>query len=327
MRLSIFEHILSGRNNMQKVTPPLEFLQRITKKYSRIWDYTDRALTQKANGELSWSDLCYLPIYDAGTILMQEYGCSIERAAGLAGYISALAAWRQDKRIYQFTRDLTAELVSHYQDIDIPVEIFRHMPAKCIYISFPYDKNEEPIDGFFAWIEHDVSEGKYEKLELRLLYVSSEGKATTQFIIHLQPHTNLSDGIDEAISQMRKNAQNEILMKGIEDFIQSQKTSICQVVQLLLYVCAENADIIEDEEQRKIYNISTFKIRDKYREIRKYNVGVSLSKAIQIKKKEGSPKASHVRRAHWHHYWVGTGNNRTLILRWLSPMLINAKKQ
>lgn len=314
---------------MRNITPPLEFLQTISKKYPRIWDYTDRALTQKANGELSWSDLCYLPIYDAGTILMQEYGCPIERAAGLAGCISALAAWRQDKRIYQFTRDLTAELVSHYQDIEIPVEIFHHMPAKCVYISFPYDKSEEPIDGFFAWIEHDVSEKRYEKLELRLLYMSPEGEATAQFIIHLQPHTNLSNGIDAAINQMRKNSQNEILMRGIEDFIQSQKTAICQVVQLLLYVCAENADITEDEEQSKIYNISTFKIRDKFREIRKYNVGVSLSKAIQTnkkQKKEGSPKASHIRRAHWHHYWVGTGDNRTLVLRWLSPMLINAKK-
>lgn len=35
----------------------------------------------------------------------------------------------------------------------------------------------------------------------------------------------------------------------------------------------------------------------------------------------------HMRRGHWHHFWTGPKNepeNRLLVLRWLSPMVIAA---
>jgi len=30
-----------------------------------------------------------------------------------------------------------------------------------------------------------------------------------------------------------------------------------------------------------------------------------------------------VRRAHWHHYWIGTKEKRELIPKWLPPILVN----
>lgn len=31
----------------------------------------------------------------------------------------------------------------------------------------------------------------------------------------------------------------------------------------------------------------------------------------------------HVRRAHWHHYWVGEGRSK-IVLRWINTTLVNA---
>lgn len=36
-----------------------------------------------------------------------------------------------------------------------------------------------------------------------------------------------------------------------------------------------------------------------------------------------SPKP-HVRRAHWHGYWVGSKSDKRFVLKWLHPILVNA---
>ena len=79
-------------------------------------------------------------------------------------------------------------------------------------------------------------------------------------------------------------------------------------------------------------------IKDKYSEIRKWNVGFRTGKAIrQYKEKlntiteessdstHASPRP-HMRRGHWHHFWTGSKSdetNRKLILKWLTPMMIS----
>ena len=35
-----------------------------------------------------------------------------------------------------------------------------------------------------------------------------------------------------------------------------------------------------------------------------------------------SPKASHYRSAHWHHYWVGSGDDKRLIIKWVEGVFV-----
>ena len=117
-----------------------------------------------------------------------------------------------------------------------------------------------------------------------------------------------------------------------------------------MYLCAQNADIQEDPEQKKIYKPGQ-KVADKPREVRKWDVGENLGEKIRIIKTRKSQsldddstkfleaenenpekiqKSSrkyknrpHMRRAHWHHYWVGEGR-KNLVLKWINSMFINA---
>lgn len=43
----------------------------------------------------------------------------------------------------------------------------------------------------------------------------------------------------------------------------------------------------------------------------------------------GSKKTPHVRRAHWHHFWIGSekAGNRKLVIRWLPPIAIGSRVQ
>lgn len=61
-----------------------------------------------------------------------------------------------------------------------------------------------------------------------------------------------------------------------------------------------------------------------------FNVGNVYAKAMEssnrnIAERIGSTKkkATHIRQAHWHSYWTGSGVNKRLILKWLNPMIIN----
>ncbi|EMO24671.1 hypothetical protein LEP1GSC170_1243 [Leptospira interrogans serovar Bataviae str. HAI135] len=38
---------------------------------------------------------------------------------------------------------------------------------------------------------------------------------------------------------------------------------------------------------------------------------------------EPKEKSPHIRRAHWHHFWAGSNEERKLILRWLPPIPVN----
>lgn len=103
-------------------------------------------------------------------------------------------------------------------------------------------------------------------------------------------------------------------------------------------VLASNAEIVPNSEQSFITKRGAT-IKDKYSEIRKWDVGIRIGAAIRqksasVEKGESIKTASghssprpHMRRGHWHHYWTGPRNvseNRRLILKWLSPMAVAA---
>ena len=107
-------------------------------------------------------------------------------------------------------------------------------------------------------------------------------------------------------------------------------------MQVVLYILAQNAEIAPDEEQVTVTKRGKT-IKDKYSEIRKWDVGERIGAAIRQQKMKVSEDDSentthnsprpHMRRGHWHHFWTGPKNepeNRLLVLRWLSPMVIAA---
>ena len=105
-----------------------------------------------------------------------------------------------------------------------------------------------------------------------------------------------------------------------------------QCLQIVLYILAQNADIIPDPEQTTITKRGKT-IKDKYSEIRKWDVGYRIGNELRKQKTiptdyqggtHNSPRP-HIRRGHWHHFWTGPRNDisqRKLILKWLSPMAI-----
>lgn len=320
--------------------PPLKLLNDISNRYQNIWKYTDEDVKNKDNGLDEWNDtLCYLPIGYGISILQYYYDVPMFEANIEGSVIVALASWRRDKRIYKFDEQLCNELFdeSISENFKIPVHIFQQLPAQCIYIQLPdiecsEEELEDTPDGFFVWIEHDYRP-EYNNLELRIEYINKLGQELSPYIVHLLPNGTIKDGIDDMLEQSFNNCTNnfinDAMRVSIQNTINESRKLICNSIQLILYVCSENADIKEDETQAKIYRMGQ-SIKDKYREIRKYNVGLLYAKALrqQEEMKErnidlGHKKSTHIRQAHWHHYWIGSGDKKQLVLKWLNSMIIN----
>ena len=113
-----------------------------------------------------------------------------------------------------------------------------------------------------------------------------------------------------------------------------------KILQLVLYICAENKEIEENALQKNITRKPKSKkyIKDKYREVQIWDCGNKISEKIRTflisdnktcssnsKIGNGKIKSPHSRRGHWHHFWIGKRNSeeRKLILKWVAPTFVN----
>lgn len=323
---------------------PLDFIITINKKYPNIWKYTEEFQSEKD----LWDDsVCYFPIGASMGILQEFYNVPFPLLTKDAYIISGLAGWRIDKQVYQFDEqicNLLFQQAENPEDLMLTTDVFKLLPSKSVYIKYPSniinDKNNY-VDGFLAWVESDMNDHSYELRLVHIGNINGERTTITNEIIHLTPGKTVSDGVDEALNLVKN--QNDIGNKVISDiqqdryFINDYKMRISRDIQLVLYLCASNADIEENPEQSKIYRFNNGIIKDKYREIKIYDVGYKLFDEIdtleEVEKgprkqsnSVGTSKSPHIRKAHWHHYWVGKENEKSKILKWLHPMFINPQK-
>ena len=129
------------------------------------------------------------------------------------------------------------------------------------------------------------------------------------------------------------------MLENAEDLEAVPTVAILVVLQMLLYIESVNAEIEDNPAQNRVYRQpkNSASIKDKFREVRQVEVGVRVSRALSAGRSNprskgtghggGSSKASHVRRGHWHSYWVGKKNEeRKLILKWVAPTIIHPEE-
>ena len=113
---------------------------------------------------------------------------------------------------------------------------------------------------------------------------------------------------------------------------------IVPFLNLVLYVCAENAEYREVKRPYKPTENIIQHTHTGYFEVKApkfWHIGDDIGRQLREAKKpvetvaetsgvHKSPRV-HYRRAHWHHFWAGPKDmpeKRKLILHWLAPMLV-----
>ena len=93
----------------------------------------------------------------------------------------------------------------------------------------------------------------------------------------------------------------------LEETILSEKKALNTVINCLYYLSAENADIKEIKNGKKLKKASSSPNGDNM-------------PAIKLKKRR-----PHARRAHWQHYWIGKGRTE-LVLRWKDDSFVGTNR-
>ena len=210
--------------------------------------------------------------------------------------------------------------------------MLNHLPYRSFYLKtstfeVTIADRKVPIDGFLVNLSYDVTEHK-EMLEITPCF---DGCATaptpiTVFDMKLKGNPPKSKG---------ENLFEQIMLGVFRGAEERRK-----VLQLILYIISQNADLLPENHKTETYvyreKTDGLPVKDKHREIRRWEVGSRigpmLKRSVTEHKRASSSgsrnrsKRPHMRRAHWHHYWVGSraSEGRKLILKWLHPMMIGS---
>lgn len=343
---------------------PLMLLRSISNKYPGCWDKIE-----KARKNMNWPTWCYIPADNCTQIVQTAMHEKGEKGVNPKFIITsmfdgdlmgALASWRESKEIYCFDPELEKELYKGANDtIDQKTReaAFENLPFPCIWI----ETNNlvianKQIKGFFVWRDYSI-EAKSAKLnmifvtkdmtllftfrdnndkEIVLFDYKDRDKETFSFDLfnflldykgNVIDHKKLTDLIFKNLDKMQ-----DLIFKNLGNNNPPQG-EIAQALQLVLYLCSVGADVKENPVQKKITKRSEV-LRDKYREVRKWDVGVRFGNTIRAyAAKEGkshkgshSRKRPHWRKGHFQHYWIGPKNKpeeRQLVLNWIQPVLVN----
>lgn len=328
------------KHNRIDIPVPLKMVQEFKQKFHDVWKYCDSSLNmpfEKLNFE--WDRTrCVLPTYICLPIMKQLHEQKNEPFDNTdVAILGALYSWRKYKEVYSFDSDLANMLMSSASDeFAVPISTMLNAPYPAFYVQID-GENDLGIKGFFCnfdyimWGDIDTDKlvkqfsfnflGIYENMNLACPLIICDGITIKESIDYLRK-----------MFMEDKDFDPKILDMAI-DFIP-------KALQLVLYICAANADICENPQQKQITRKPTTgtKPKDTLREVRKWDVGYRIGSIIRKSSEEDSVheqrvstnhksslKRPHVRKGHFHHYWIRskTDNSRTLVLKWVAPMFIN----
>lgn len=168
-------------------------------------------------------------------------GCTNAEGFNALGYALTNvfeSAWLKDaKMIYEFDKTLF-ETLSGQTDLSVASDTLKRLPFRCAYVSMPIKltgPQGTPMDGFFVLKKEDV---------IKCLFVSTDTMAFGQLDIHLSAKT-----FEESENLSVKEAQRYGTEFARSPNSVTTKTSKL-ITQLLLYLCASNADVQERRPKR-----------------------------------------------------------------------------
>ena len=318
---------------MSDAPRPKQHLTAAGRLYPGAWRQADRMRADRGKDLPSWPDWCYLPLSGWYAIVCADAGVASLDArqmnrVGDIGRLAALGTWRVSQGIYRFDTELFEAVWTTPLDGDLPSALFFRLPEWCVYVETP-EKTwlDSALHGFFAHLEWDVNTGRE---ELRLL-MDSEA-ALQPLVIHIGQWP-LKEAARKAMVEAKRQGVRQGATALAAALPLDVELMIDPLVSLLLYLCSENAEL--GDGTRRPAHPTPKRTRQGWRlfppdKTQVWDVGVRLGAALRQgaagtrttgEGAHASPRP-HVRRAHWHTYWVGEGRQERR-LNWLPPIPVN----
>lgn len=251
-------------------------------------------------------------------------------------YYDARRIWRKNKLVYLIDDKFFDTLCNMNLPKLAPVDCMTKLPANCFYIDYNGRGDEicKDLNGTFILTDESDTE-----LVIILLHLVGSKILNRELLISTCYRLPLN-GTDKFIPSSGIGRTSTIECEdGVVRVVDEDK--LCQFIfNFLIYLHAANRDVEISERTRQNHEKVQKNIRNKFREVKEFEVGFIYGKSISkdakrvkyIGKAEEngvahSPKSSHYRSAHWHHYWVGSGEDKKLIIKWVEGVFVNGGKE
>jgi hypothetical protein len=263
----------------------------------------------------------------------------------LGSLLHALGLWRLSKGAYLFDPDLARE-VARTSVGKLPIELLFHLPEPAPLVLLPEGLPAWPeIEGFHVVLEWDPGgrPGIGPHLELRFLawVRGAQGHHPATLVLDLDAQ-DLEEAVRKTLARSIREARGlaaVFLWKARPLLEREYGAVLSQALSLALYLCQEAPDLggVVPRPPVPLVRVKGGKKVFPPGEPLVLPTGWRWGRAIRLARERGEKEPSaptgrrvapHVRRAHWHLYWVGAGSRKDPtrakpVLRWVPATLVN----
>jgi hypothetical protein len=225
---------------------------------------------------------------------------------------------------------------------NVMIECFSKLPAKIIYIDMSQFGTDivDDLVGMFVTVDtyKDIM-----TVQVISLVDGKNGRLLPVFVQSRIELTNCHSEKDTLKFEGTVGGSDPKIKMVFEDGVErtyDTDASLKFLTNFLVYLQAANKDIEEFEVSKENFKKAVTKgtePKNKFKELRRYEVGYKISTPTVGKRyknntendeeKTGSPKSPHYRKAHWHHFWTGSGENKELVIKWVEGIFVNGKAE
>ena len=229
-------------------------------------------------------------------------------------------AWKYGGlQVYDFDRDFSDSIIGE-KWTDLLPEVIEYRPCDCFFMKLPCGDDNE------GTVVHIVDSDNIMGFDIKLFPGADKGPGVYyggDFRYGDRVIVNTGDKI-YALCQFSISKTIELMLDDTP--VMKYPTEL--VANGVAYLCSANADIVAVYKPKKEKRRNNAKKRSQatWHEVG-YRIGAELRNYMRVKyergEKTGRTVRPHMRRAHWHHYWIGPRNGeRRLVLKWVAPTMV-----
>lgn len=321
----------------------------ITEKYTNnLWRLIDNERYKNKISPQKWPNWVFIPhdLFAKKILKSENLSDALYRAVNktavdgdlLGGIVTfksmieIFGTWRYTKGIYSFNEELFEELLESTLDSAIPTDVLKRLPEWCIYIKFPYKVKlaregvpDDEIDSFFYMNSSKIDSGFKEIVCHFMLLNNGQCNGIMSFSL------NENESLEECLTRTRDtyydiDDEKEEFMLGFYS----------RLLNLILFICSKEPEITGEEIPGQFKHKLTH--HKGYPKIyipphaREFKVGEKVGKKLKTFKELMETRKiirPHIRRAHWHGYWIKNKDNKELEFnyKWLAPAFVIGKNK
>lgn len=263
---------------------------------------------------------------------------AISACYAAAGFTSV---WKNNKIVFEPDYEFSQALMGTNK-LRVYPEMIKHIPFNTFYLDFSKNALFD-YEGFFVQVK------VYDTDMIRISFLPTEKNYSHIPALNEEYEERITAYADSFLIKTEMlNVENDMYYFDYDlnkDFIQTSDSFKTQwfigglsnfrlfLLQFLMYLSSKEPDINESQETINTYKPSSI-IRNKYSEIRKWEVGVrygekirqlernKLNRIFGIEGYNQNAKRPHIRKAHWERYHVGK-ERKGIILKWIGSVFVN----